>query len=414
MSFFQELAWRGFIQDSSDAKQVQELKSGDAFYLGIDATAPSIHIGHFIPIIAAIHMAKAGLKPVILIGGATGAIGDPRESSERPLIAEEQVDNSVRRIQEQLDRVFARLGIAVTFVNNKDWLSGISFLNFLRDVGKHFPVATMIAKDVIKRRLNSDGISYTEFSYQLLQAYDFYHLNQKFGVKLQIGGSDQWGNVTAGLDFIRRKGGSGVSGFTVPLLTDSNGKKLGKSEGNALWIDAELFSPFQLHQYFLNQSDADSEGFLKVFTFKSESEISELLALASLAPEKRIVQNVVADSFVELIHGKDAVDHAKKSAEVLFSGAVQDMSDKDLLAIFAHVPSVSLSKEDLALASVLDLLEKSGAVKSRGDGKRLVTGGGVSINGGRVEDASAPLGSIERSIVIIRTGKKSYHLVKLQ
>jgi tyrosyl-tRNA synthetase len=414
MSFYDELAWRGLLQDSSDQTLIRSLTSADAFYLGIDATAPSIHIGHFIPIIAGIHLARAGIRPVLLLGGATGTIGDPRESSERSLLAEEQVDANVMSIQSQLQSVFSRLDVAVTFVNNKDWLSGMSFLSFLRDVGKHFPVASMIAKDVVKRRLSGDGISYTEFSYQLLQAYDYLHLYKTHGVKLQIGGSDQWGNVTAGLDYIRRKSGAHVSGLTVPLLTDANGKKLGKSEGNALWIDPELFSPFQLHQYFLNQSDADGEKFLKIFTFYSQAEINELLTAAKAAPEKRIVQAAIADSFVELLHGKGAVDHAKKSAEVLFSGAVDNVSDNDLLTIFAHVPSVTLSKEEVAALSVLDLLEKSQAIASRGDGKRLLKGGGVYINGKRVDDASALVGTIERSVIIVRTGKKSYHLVKVQ
>ena len=418
MTIIDDLMGRGLIQDTSDIEALKALKPGESFYVGFDPTAPSLQVGNLVPLIMSLRLAKAGLKPIILFGGSTGAIGDPSgRNSERQLLERDVIDKNIAVQTEQVKEIFGRENVSPVFVNNWDWTKDISVLDFFRDVGKHLTVNYMIAKEVIKTRLGNDGISYTEFSYMLLQAFDFYHLYKNHNCRMQIGGSDQWGNITAGLELIRRKTADhNAVAFSIPLLTNSEGKKFGKSEGGTLWLDTEKTSSYQFHQFWIITPDADVERLLNVFTLKTPSEISSLIAQHSAAPEKRTAQKMLADAVTELAHGAAAVSEANKSAEVLFGGDIQGLSDKELLSVFAGVPSVTITKEEAINGPLLELLVNAGSVKSKGEARRLITGGGISFNGKRILEshstASQVCSSFE-SVLVIRVGKKNYTLVKL-
>ncbi len=415
MDFVSELTWRGLIQDASDIEGIRKM-TPCSFYCGFDPTAPSLQVGNLVPTISMIHLAKAGFKPIVLLGGATGAIGDPSgKSAERSLLERNVIDENVNRQKEQFKKIFASVGVTVEVVNNYDWFKDISFIDFLRDIGKHFTMGYMLQKESVKNRLDGEGLSFTEFSYMMLQAYDFLHLYQTKSCRLHVGGSDQWGNITAGLELIRRKGLDGAYAMTFPLITNSQGKKLGKSEGGALWLDPQLTSPFRLHQYFLNVEDADVIKFLKILTFLSKDKISELEKALKEQPEKRLAQNTLADEVCNFVHGAEATTAARKSAAVLFGGELKGISASQLLDIFAEVPSTTLSKDQIQGQVAIDLLVQTKLSKSKGEAKRLVESGGAYINNERISDIGAKVGPehlIDGQLIVFRAGKKSYHLVR--
>ncbi len=418
MNVLEELTWRGLIQDISDPEALSKLKPGDAFYIGFDPTAPSFQVGNLVPLIVSIHLTKAGLKPILLFGGATGMIGDPGgKSAERNLLPLEQVAENVQRQQKQASGLWRQAGATVTpdVVNNLDWTKEISLLSFLRDVGKHFTVNYMIAKDSVKSRLSGDGISYTEFSYMLLQANDFLHLYQTKNCKLQIGGSDQWGNITAGLELIRRKVSGEAYALSFPLITNAEGKKFGKSEGNAIWLNPEMTSPYKFHQFWLNVADDDAIRLLKIFTFESKERIGEVESSLKTAPEKREAQKLLADTLCTFVHGSQATDDAKRCAQALFTGTLNELSNAQILEIFQDAPSSTITKDQVGELDVLTLLSTTVA-KSKGEARRLVQGGGIYLDSERVSNEALKISEttiLEKGFVVLRSGKKNYHLVRV-
>jgi len=417
MHFIDQLASRGLLQDISDEEGLRRLAAGAAFYVGFDPTAPSLQLGNLVPIIVSIHLAHAGLKPVILFGGATGAIGDPSgKSRERPLLPREKLDMHIAAQRKKAEEIFSRAGVQVQFVDNYEWTKDLSVIDFLRDVGKHFTVNYMLAKEVVKARLSGEGISYTEFSYMLLQANDFSHLFRSHGCRLQIGGSDQWGNLTAGLELIRKKAQGEAYAFSFPLITDSQGKKFGKSEGGALWLDAAMTSAFRLHQYFLNVADADVIKLLGVFTFLSAEKIGELAQALQANPERRAAQHALADEVCRLVHGEDALAEANKGAAVLFGGDLEGVSEETLSEIFQDVPSTELAAPELAELSFVDLLVKTGLAKSKGEARRLIANGGAYLHGVRISEPGLMMREtpqLQARFFVVRSGKKSYHAVRV-
>lgn len=413
-----ELKFRGLLQDATDEAAIDAFPAGTGVYVGFDPTAPALHVGNYLMLITALHLARAGFAVHILFGGATGSIGDPSgRSSERNLLSLEEVGANVERISRKVSQIFERAGVSVNFVNNYDWTKEVSLLHFLRDIGKHFTVNYMLGKEVVKTRLSGEGISYTEFSYMLLQAFDFYHLFSSCGVKMQFGGSDQWGNITGGLELIRRKThDESAQAFSVPLILDSQGKKLGKSTGGGgVWIDGAMTSPYHFHQYWLNIADADVIKCLKAFTFLSEEEISELEKSVLEHPEKRIAQNRLADEVCTTVHGVEATEEAKRCAKVLFGGSLEQISEDALKDIFKEAPATSITRAELESFLFADLLAVT-LCKSKGEARRLVASGGAYLNNERIEDAQASLSSsrwVGSSILVLRSGKKNYHLVQV-
>lgn len=414
----EELRWRGLLQDLSDPELFKKLRAGDGFYCGFDPTAPSLHLGNLQQIIVGLHLARAGLRPIMLFGGATGAIGDPSgRRAERQLLDQSTIDANVERHRTKINEIFTRHDLKADYVNNLDWTKGVDIITFLREVGKHFSVNYMLAKEWVRARLEAEGISFTEFCYILLQSYDFLHLYQHNNCKLQFGGSDQWGNITGGLELIRRKIGGEAYAFSVSLILDSEGKKLGKSEGGGgVWIDAEHMSPYRFHQYFLNCADADVVGLLKRLTFLPHEQIVELERATQNSPDKREAQRVLADTLCTLVHGATATEEALRAARVLFGGSLDGISEQSLVQIFAEVPSSSVPRKELETLAIADLFVKAGLSSSKSEARKLVQNGGAYLNNERVEDAQLKLAghaALTKSIMILRSGKKSYHLVRV-
>jgi len=418
MNVFDELTWRGLIQDMSDPEALSKLKPGDAFYIGFDPTAPSFQVGNLVALLVSIHLTKAGLKPILLFGGATGMIGDPGgKSAERNLLPLEQVAENVKLQQTQAANLWRSAGLTVTpeIVNNLDWTKEVSMLEFLRDIGKHFTINYMIAKDSVKSRLSGDGISYTEFSYMLLQSFDYLHLYQHKNCKLQIGGSDQWGNITAGLELIRRKIQGEAYALSFPLITNSEGKKFGKSEGNAVWLHPKMTSPYKFHQFWLNVQDAEAIRLLKIFTLETKERIEEVEALMKTAPEKRDAQKLLADSICTFVHGEQATADAKKCAQALFSGTLSELSNEQILEIFDDAPSSTVTRSQVDELDILTLLSTT-VSKSKGEARRLVQAGGTYLDSERVSNEALKLREtaiLSKGFVVLRSGKKNYHLVRL-
>lgn len=418
MNVLDELTWRGLLQDISDPEALSKLKAGDAFYIGFDPTAPSFQVGNLVPLIVSIHLTKAGLKPILLFGGATGMIGDPGgKSAERNLLPLEQVAENVKLQQTQAANLWKSAGLSNVpeVVNNLDWSKDISMLSFLRDIGKHFTVNYMLAKDSVKSRLSGDGISYTEFSYMLLQSNDFLHLYQNKNCKLQIGGSDQWGNITAGLELIRKKIQGDAYALSFPLITNSEGKKFGKSEGNAVWLNPTMTSPYKFHQFWLNVPDAEAIRLLKIFTLEGREKIEEVAALMQTAPEKRDAQKLLADSLCTFVHGATATADAKKCAQALFSGSLAELSNDQILDIFEDAPSSTVTRAQVSELDILTLLSTT-VSKSKGEARRLVQGGGIYLDSERVSSETLKLNDtaiLSKGFVVLRSGKKNYHLVRL-
>lgn len=387
-------------------------------YCGFDPTSSSLHLGNLLLIVTLMRFQRAGFKPIIVMGGATGLIGDPSgKSSERILLSKEVLESNLRGFQAQFRRFldFTPGACAAEIVNNADWFRGYSCIDFLRDIGKHFSVGAMLGKEAVKTRLEA-GLSFTEFAYILLQAYDFLHLYDTYGCRIQAGGQDQWGNITAGVDLIRKLRRTECYGITVPLLTDSSGRKFGKSEGGALYLDKSITSPYHLYQYCINANDSDVIRYLKFFTFLSLEEIAAYAQVIKQEPEKREAQRRLAWEVTCLVHGEEEARLAKKASEVLFGGEVSNLTDEVLEQIFADVPRCQCAAGDLRSGiDLVDLLVSCQAVPSRGAARRLLSQGGIYVNNRQVNDSSAPLtrkNLASEHFIVLRTGKKNYFLVR--
>ncbi|MDO5078744.1 tyrosine--tRNA ligase [Streptococcus minor] len=416
MNIFEELKARGLVFQTTDEEAlVKALTEGQvSYYSGYDPTADSLHLGHLVPILVMRHLQLAGHKPYALVGGATGLIGDPSfKDAERSLQTKDTVDGWVSKIQGQLSRFldFDKGDNKAEMVNNYDWFSGISFIDFLRDVGKYFTVNYMMSKESVKKRIET-GISYTEFAYQIMQGYDFYELNDKHNVSLQIGGSDQWGNMTAGTELLRRKADKTGHVMTVPLITDSTGKKFGKSEGNAVWLDADKTSPYEMYQFWLNVMDDDAIRFLKIFTFLSLDEISEIEKEFEAARHERLAQKILAREVVSLVHGGDAYRQALHITEQLFAGNIQNLSAKELKQGLNNVPNYAVQAEDDR--NLVEILVASGVVNSKRQAREDIQNGAIYINGERIQDLEYNLtdtDKIDNELTVIRRGKKKYFVL---
>ena len=376
MGIFEELEWRGLIKDVSDPSLKEKLnKGGMTFYIGTDPTGDSLHIGHFSSFLISKRLKEAGHHPILLVGGGTGLIGDPKPDSERPMITYETVDHNFNCLKAQAEKLF---GFEV--VNNRDWLGKINIIDFLRDYGKYFNVNLMLQKDIVARRLDS-GITFTEFSYMILQALDFWYLNKEKNVTLQVAGQDQWGNITAGIDLVRRKEGKEVYGFTMPLLTKSDGTKFGKTNGKAVWLDAKKTSPYEMYQFFINSEDSKVIDYLKFLTFLSKEEIEELERKNQEAPHLREAHKALAKEVITFIHGKEAYDEAIKISEALFSGDIKSLTAKEIEMGFNDLPSIEGKGQTL----IQGLVEAKLASSNR-EAREFIKNGAVLINGEKVTD----------------------------
>lgn len=416
MNIFEELKERGLVFQTTDEEAlVKSLTEGPvSYYTGYDPTADSLHLGHLVAILTSRRLQLAGHKPYALVGGATGLIGDPSfKDAERSLQTKDTVDGWVGKIQGQLSRFldFESGDNKAEMVNNYDWFGSVSFIDFLRDVGKYFTVNYMMSKESVKKRIET-GISYTEFAYQIMQGYDFYELNQKHNVTLQIGGSDQWGNMTAGTELLRRKADKTGHVLTVPLITDATGKKFGKSEGNAVWLDADKTSPYEMYQFWLNVMDDDAVRFLKIFTFLSLDEIAAIEKQFDAARHERLAQKVLAKEVVTLVHGEEAYRQALNITEQLFAGNIKNLSASELKQGLSNVPNYSVDAEDDL--NIVDILVKSGISPSKRQAREDVQNGAIYINGDRMQDLTYTLSDndkIDQELTVIRRGKKKYFVL---
>lgn len=415
---------RGMLEQISDPEGIsQALAQGPVtLYIGFDPTATSLHIGNLLPIMLLAHFQRAGHRPICLVGGATGMIGDPSgRSSERVLLTNDKVDENVNKIRTQLGRFLRFEGPqAALMTNNHDWIAPLSYIDWLRDVGKHFSVNYMIAKESVRRRLEDrdQGISYTEFSYMLLQSYDFLHLFRTENCKIQAGGNDQWGNITAGIDLVRKVTGQTAYGLTIPLLTTASGEKFGKSAGNAVWLDAEMTSPYQFYQYWIQADDRDVERYLRIFSFLELDEIAAICSEHAEKPELRLAQKRLASEVTTIVHGAEAVEKVLQATEVLFGREINGLSDADLLAIFADVPSTQLERSRLGGDLTLtQLLRETGLSASNGEARRLIQAGGVYLNNRKCSDPQMLIDAnslASETTLVLRSGKKNYHLARFK
>ena len=417
MDILEDLKWRGAINQETDEEGLRELLNEKkiSLYCGTDPTGDSLHIGHLIPFIMLKRFEMAGHHPYILVGGGTGSIGDPSgRKTERQLQTKEQVEHNVQALTEQVTRLFGGSG-HITFVNNLDWLSQFNLLDFLRYYGKEFNVNTMIRKDVVASRLEN-GISFTEFTYQILQSIDFLTLYRDHDVQLQIGGSDQWGNITAGIDLIHKKEGQDakVFGLTIPLMLKADGTKFGKTAGGAVWLDPKKTSPYEFYQFWLNQDDRDVVKYLKYFTFLSHDEIDALAEKVKTQPEKREAQRALAREVTTFVHGEDAMHEAEKISEILFSGDIKELTAEQVEQVFGKMPSVEVSREKQNL--VIWLVD-NGIEPSRRQAREDVKNGAIRVNGERIQDLEYeldPTAAFDGKYVVIRRGKKKYFLAKVK
>ncbi len=417
-----ELTWRGLIHQTTDEKIAAWLNERPrAMYIGFDPTADSLHVGSMLQLMTLRRFQQAGHKTIALVGGATGMIGDPSgKSKERSLLTNEVLQKNVAGLQSQMQRFLNFDGDnPCVLVNNVDWMGQFSYLEFLRDIGKNFPVNVMMAKDSVKSRLSSDqGISYTEFSYMLLQAYDFVHLNQAHECELQVGGSDQWGNITAGIDLGRRMHSASLFGITSPLLTKSDGTKMGKTESGAVWLDAERTSPYQFYQYWINVADEDAGKCLRFLTELSEDEIKALDVSRESDAHRKESQKRLAEELTRLCHGDEGVASAERATSVLFGGDISGLNDKQLSEIFADVPSCEIPRVRIEGEGlpVIDAFVDAGLCKSKGEARRTVKENGANVNNERVTDENARLTPdhlASESCIVLRRGKKKYALIRL-
>jgi tyrosyl-tRNA synthetase len=423
-SFLSQLKSRGCLQDASNFDELDNLLMQDkiSFYCGFDPTADSLHVGSMVPLILMKRFQEAGHSPIALLGSATGMIGDPSgRSEERKLLDDDLLEHNLAGIEPQISLFLSKQGKSgYRLVKNSDWLKSVSLLDFLRNTGKHFSVNMMLAKDSVKSRLENreQGISYTEFSYMLLQAYDFYHLNKTQGCRLQVGGSDQWGNITAGIELIRRKGAKNTAyGLTFPLLTTSTGSKFGKTAEGTVWLDAKKTSPYKFYQYWLNTSDEDVFRFIRLFTSLEDPQITELEKQRKEKADQRLAQKVLANTLTELVHGEAESKKAIFASEVLFGGSFENVSATTLIEIFSDVPSTEVTASELSAGlNIVDLLVKCGISNSKGAAKRSLEGGGIYLNNERVSDSASTVNInnfVNQQALVIRSGKKNYHLVRI-
>lgn len=416
MNIFEELKERGLVFQTTDEEAlVKALTEGQvSYYTGYDPTADSLHLGHLVAILTSRRLQLAGHKPYALVGGATGLIGDPSfKDVERSLQTKETVDSWVVKIQNQLSRFldFDNGDNKAVMVNNYDWFGQISFIDFLRDVGKYFTVNAMMSKESVKKRIET-GISYTEFAYQIMQGYDFYELNDKYNVTLQIGGSDQWGNMTAGTELLRRKADKTGHVMTVPLITDSTGKKFGKSEGNAVWLDADKTSPYEMYQFWLNVMDDDAVRFLKIFTFLSLEEIADIEKEFNAARHERLAQKILAREMVTLVHGEEAYKEALNITEQLFVGNIKNLSAKELKQGLNNVPNYAVQADDNL--NIVEILVAAKISPSKRQAREDVQNGAIYLNGERIQDLNHTLSEtdkIDDELTVIRRGKKKYFVL---
>lgn len=404
MTLFEDLKWRGLIKDISSPELEKKLNEEKlTFYIGTDPTADSMHIGHFSSFLIATRLAKYGHKPILLIGGATGLIGDPKPSTERQMITKEAVLKNVEGLTKQAKEIF---GFEV--VNNYDWIKEINTIDFLRDYGKYINVNYMLDKDIISRRLET-GITFCEFAYTILQGLDFVHLNEAKGVTLQVAGSDQWGNITTGIELARKKNDVELFGMTMPLVLDSNGVKFGKTEGNALWLDKNKTSSYELYQYLINSDDACVIDYLKKLTFLSKEEIEGIEVEHSNAPHLRLAQKTLAKEVITFLHGSEEYEKALKMSEVLFSGNVSDLSADEIELCFKGVPNFEITEE----ITLIDMLVNNNIVSSRREAREFLNSNAISLNGNVVTDENMVINSsvaIDNKVIVIRRGKKKYFL----
>ena len=406
MKIYEELVWRGLIKDISSPELKEKLNEGGmTFYIGTDPTGDSLHIGHYSSFLISKRLKDAGHNPILLVGGGTGLIGDPRPSSERPMITKEEVEHNFECLKKQAIDIF---GFEV--VNNNDWYKDINFIDFLRDIGKYFNINYMLGKDIIKRRLDT-GITYTEFSYMLLQAMDFKWLHENKGVDLQVAGQDQWGNITAGIELIRRTSGDECYGFTMPLLTKSDGTKFGKSEGKAIWLNREKTSPYEMYQFFFNAEDDKVIDYLKFLTFLSKEEIEAIEKEHNEAPHLRNAQKKLAHEVITYLHGEDAYQEALDVTAALFSGNIQNLDINTINAAFSNVPSVEVDQDMM----ILDALVACKGASSKREAREFVANGSVLINGVKITDLEfvvAKANAFNQEATVIRRGKKKYFVIK--
>ncbi len=405
MKLFDELKWRGLIKDVAGDDIEDKINNGGlTFYLGTDPTADSLHIGHLSSLLTAKRLQLGGHKAIILVGGATGMIGDPRPTTERAMISKEEVNKNFVSLKKQIESLFG-----FEIVNNYDWDKDINFIDFLRDYGKFFNINYMINKDIIKRRLES-GITYTEFSYMIMQALDFLWLYENKGCTLQAAGSDQWGNITAGIDLIRKKTGTEVYGFTMPLVLTKDGKKIGKSEGNAIWLDKTKTSSYEVYQYFLNSADEMVIDYLKIYTFLTKEKIEEIEKKHLACPEKRLAQKILAEEIVSFLHGKEEALKAIKISEALFGGNISNLTKDEILIGFKGVPTFE-AKEN----NIIDFLVSSAIVSSKREAREFIDTGSITINDKKIMDPKFIVNSdmaIDNEILVVRRGKKKYFIGK--
>ncbi len=420
MDLYREFEWRGMLYDGTEGVRAALAAGSVTGYIGFDPTASSLHVGSLLPVMALARMQRAGHSPIAIVGGGTGLIGDPSgKSQERTLLSREQVEQHLNGIRGQLARFldFDARANPARIVNNADWLATIDLMSFLRDVGKHFTVNAMLGKESVKRRVESaDGISFTEFSYLLLQAYDFLVLFDRFGCTLQMGGSDQWGNITAGCELIRKLRAAKAHGLVLPLVTTSAGVKFGKTEAGAVWLDPERTSPFHFYQFWLNTDDRDAVRYLKFFTFLPEDTIVALARATTEAPERREAQRTLAREVTALVHGADHVVRAERAASVLFDGNLSAADVEDVLMVFADAPSTELALPTEGL-SLVEMLVAVKLAASRSDATRLVKSGGVYVNNVRAADERARLtvaDAVGGQVILLRKGRKDQHVIKVR
>ncbi len=406
MKLYEDLVWRGLIKDVAGDDLEKKLNDEKiTFYWGTDPTADSLHLGHYSSLVTAKRLALAGHHPILLVGGATGLIGDPRPTSEREIIQKEVLQKNLEGIQRQVSKIFNG---KATVVNNYDWMKEYNYLEFLRDIGKYINVNYMLDKDIIRRRLDT-GITYAEFSYTLMQGYDFLYLYQHHNCIMQVEGSDQWGNITTGIDLIKKKLGKDAYGFTMPLILDKFGNKFGKSEGNALWLDLNKTSSYELYQYLINTDDEMIIHYLKVFTFLSKEEIEKIEKEHFACPEKRLAQQALAREMITDLHGKEEYEKALRLSQVLFSGDVSNLTGKEIEEVFHGVSTFHIEKEE----NILDFLVNYGIVTSKREAREFLASGSISINGSKIADLEYIVSrqvAIENKYIIVRRGKKKYYL----
>lgn len=404
MNLYEDLKWRGLIQDISDEALIDKLNNESlTFYIGTDPTADSMHIGHYSSFLISKRLAKAGHKPILLVGGATGLIGDPKPTAERPMISKEEVEKNFMGLKEQAERIF---GFEV--VNNYDWTKDINVIDFLRDYGKYFNINYMLAKDKVKSRLES-GITYAEFSYMILQALDFMHLYETRGCTLQVAGSDQWGNITSGIELVRKKLGKEIYGMVMPLVTDSNGVKFGKTEGNALWLDKNKTSSYELYQYLINLEDSMIIQYLKMLTFLSKEEIEELEVKNNENPHLREAHKALAREIITDLHGEEEYQKAVMMSEVLFTGEFKKLTKEEIEEVFKGYKKINVVNNQ----NIVDLLINMGIASSKREAREFITSNAISINGEKINDLEYVINDNDfmyGEYIIVRRGKKNYYI----